>query len=264
MNKFVKKPASLTLSLAIAQLFAAPVYAQATKAADAPQTGAIEEVIVTAQKRKENLQDVPISIQALGMKDIEKRNIVTLSNIGAEVPGLNLAPYPGSSEAFFPTFRGITTNAVFVSAPNPVAFHVDGVFRSQLVGLNNAAGDIERIEVLKGPQGVLSGRNATGGAVNLHYAKADLDGFGFKQQLTFANRGQLVSKTVVNLPIKDDLAMRLSYLHRQKDSDGVTNSAPGGVQFGKLNGDGYRVDIRWKPRSAFTMDYAYDNTENKR
>ncbi len=264
MNKFVKKPASLTLSLAIAQLFAAPVYAQqAAKAPEAPQTAAIEEVIVTAQKRKENLQDVPISIQALSTKDIEKHNIVTLGDIGAEVPGLNLAPYPGSSEAFFPTFRGITTNAVFVSAPNPVAFHVDGVFRSQLVGLNNAAGDIERIEVLKGPQGVLSGRNATGGAVNLHYAKADLDGFGFKQQFSFANRGQFVSKTVVNLPVKNDLAMRLSYLHRQKDSDGVTNTAPGGIQFGKLNGEGYRLDIRWKPSSAFTMDYAYDNSETK-
>ncbi len=260
-HQFARKPASLTLAVAIAQLFA-PAAAHAADTAPAA-TGAIEEVIVTAQKRKENLQNVPISIQALSAKDIEKHNIVTLADIGAEVPGLNLAPYPGSSEAFFPTFRGITTNAVFISAPNPVAFHVDGVFRSQLVGLNNTAGDIERLEVLKGPQGVLSGRNATGGAVNLHYAKAELGEFAFKQQFTFANRGQFLSRTVVNLPIKDDLAMRLSYLHRQKDSDGVTNTATGGVQFGKLNGDGYRLDLRWKPVNNVTLDYAYDNTETK-
>jgi iron complex outermembrane receptor protein len=261
LKQFARKPASLTLAVAIAQLFA-PATVYAADAAPAA-TGAIEEVVVTAQKRKENLQNVPISIQALGVKDIEKHNIVTLSDIGAEVPGLNLAPYPGSSEAFFPTFRGITTNAVFISAPNPVAFHVDGVFRSQLVGLNNAAGDIERIEVLKGPQGVLSGRNATGGAVNVHYAKADLGDFGFKQQFTFANRGQFLSKTIVNLPIKDDLAMKLSYLHRQKDDDGVTNTAPGGVQFGKMNGEAYRLDVRWKPVSAVMVDYAYENSETK-
>ncbi len=258
---FPRKPAALTLSLAISQLFATPVVLAQT----APANAGIEEVIVTAQKRKENLQDVPISIQALGAKDLEKHNIVTLSDLGAEVPGLNLAPYPGSSEAFFPTFRGITTNALFVSAPNPVAFHVDGVYRSQLIGLNNPAGDLERIEVLKGPQGVLSGRNATGGAVNVYTARPELglDRVGFKQQFTFANRGNFLSKTIVNIPVKDDLAAKISYLHRQKDHDGVANSAPGGVQFGKLNSDAWRFDMRWKPTSNVTVDYGYDNTETE-
>ena len=257
---FPRKPAALTLSLAIAQIFAAPaVYAQ-----DATATsGAIEEVVVTAQKRSENLQNVPISIQAMSTKDLEKHNIVTLSDVGAEVPGLNLAPYPGSSEAFFPTFRGITTNAVFISAPAATAFHVDGVFRSQLVGLNNPAGDLERIEVLKGPQGVLSGRNATGGAVNVFTARPEFGQIGFKQQFTFADRGQFLSRTVVNLPIKDDLAMKLSYLHRQKDDDGVTNSAPGGVQFGKQNADSVRIDVRWKPVSGVMVDYGYENSDSK-
>lgn len=254
-----KSTSSLTLSLAIAQLFAAPVVMAQTE----PAAAGIEEIIVTAQKRKENLQDVPISIQALGAKELEKKNIVTLADLGAEVPGLNLAPYPGSSEAFFPTFRGITTNALFISAPNPVAFHVDGVYRSQLVGLNNPAGDLERIEVLKGPQGVLSGRNATGGAVNVYTARPELGALGFKQQFTVAERGQRLSRTVVNLPVKDDLAMKISYLHREKDSDGVTNSAPGGVEFGKLKSDAWRVDLRWKPASNVTVDYGYDNTHTK-
>ena len=257
---FRTKPAALTLSLAISQLFAAP----AVMAADAaPAATGIEEVVVTAQKRKENLQEVPISIQALGAKDLEKHNIVALGDIGAEVPGLNMAPYPGSTEAFFPTFRGITTNALFISAPNPIAVHVDGVFLSQLVGLNNPAADLERIEVLKGPQGVLSGRNATGGAINVYTARPELGQFGFKQQFTVASRGQFLSKTVVNLPIKDDLAMKISYLHNQKDDDGITNSAPGGVQFGKLNSDAYRIDVRWKPTSAVTVDYGYDNSDSK-
>ncbi len=261
MKQFAKKPASLTLAVAIAQLFAPNVHAEAASAPTA--TAAIEEVVVTAQKRKENLQDVPISIQALGVKDLEKHNIVTLSDVGAEIPGMNLAPYPGSSEAFFPTFRGITTNALFISAPNPVAFHVDGVPRSQLIGLNNPSGDLERIEVLKGPQGVLSGRNATGGAVNVYTARPELGQFGFKQQFTFADRGQFLSRTVVNVPVKDDLAMKVSYLHRQKDNDGISNTAPGGVQFGELDSNAWRLDFRWKPISSVTVDYGYENINTK-
>jgi iron complex outermembrane receptor protein len=258
---FARKPAALTLSLAISQLFAAP--AALAQIAPAVQSSGIEEIIVTAQKRSENLQVVPISIQALGAKDLEKHNIVTLSDLGAEVPGLDMAPYPGSSEIFFPTFRGITTNAVFISAPNPIAVHVDGVFMSQLVGLNNPAADLERIEVLKGPQGVMAGRNATGGAINIYTAKAQLGEFGFKQQFTFAQRGEFISKTVVNVPIKDDLAVKLSYLHNQKNNDGVSNSAPGGVQFGKKDGDAWHIDLRWKPAKNVMVDYGYDNTESK-
>jgi iron complex outermembrane receptor protein len=260
---FTHKPMALALSVALAQLMTLPAHAQEKAKTEA--SGAIEEVVVTAQKRKENLQDVPISIQAMGAKELEKKNIVTLSDLGAEIPGLNLAPYPGSSEAFFPTFRGITTNAVFISAPNPLAFHVDGVFRSQLMGLNNPAGDLERIEVLKGPQGVLSGRNATGGAVNVYTARPELglDHIGLKQQFSFANRGQFLSRTVVNIPVNDDLAMKVSYLHREKDNDGVRNSAPGGVQFGELKSDAWRFDVRWKPQNNITVDYGYDNTNTK-
>ncbi len=259
--RFASKPAALTLSLAISQMFAAqPVLAQSAPAA---QSGGMEEIIVTAQKRVENLQNVPISIQALGAKDLEKHNIVTLSDLGAEVPGLNLAPYPGSSEIFFPTFRGITTNAVFISVPNPIAVHVDGVFHSQLVGLNNPAADLERIEVLKGPQGVLSGRNATGGAINISTVRPEIGQFGFKQQFTFAERGQFLSKTVVNFPVADNLAMKIAYVHDQKDSDGIHNSASNGPEFGKKDGDSWRIDLRWKPTNKVTVDYGYDNTESK-
>ncbi|SMB21549.1 putative TonB-dependent receptor [Sterolibacterium denitrificans] len=262
---FPRKPIALTLSVALAQLVAVPlVHAQEQGQAKA-DSAAIEEVVVTAQKRKENLQDVPISIQALGAKDLEKHNIVALGDIGAEVPGLNLAPYPGSSEAFFPFFRGITTNAVFISSPNPIAVHMDGVYFSQLFGLSNPAADLERIEVLKGPQGVLSGRNATGGAVNIHTARPELglEHIGFKQMFSFANRGQFISKSILTLPVNDDLAMKISYLHNEKDHDGVHNSAPGGVKFGEKKGDAWRFDVRWKPASNVMVDYGYDHTDSK-
>ncbi|MBV2191909.1 MAG: TonB-dependent receptor, partial [Azonexus sp.] len=115
------------------------------------------------------------------------------------------------------------------------------------------------------PQGVLSGRNATGGAVNVYTARPELglDHIGLKQQFSFANRGQFLSRTIVNIPVNDNLAMKVSYLHREKDHDGVRNSAPGGVQFGELKSDAWRFDVRWKPQNNITVDYGYDNTNTK-
>ena len=230
----------------------------------AADTGALEEIIITAQKRKENLQQVPISVLSMDAATLEKRNVVSLSDINdGSVPGVSLAPYPGSSEIFWPYFRGIATNSVFISAPSPIAVHLNGVFLSQLAGLNNPAADLERIEVLKGPQGVLSGRNATGGAINIYTAKPELDEFGFKQQFTVAQRGQFVSKTVANIPMSDRLAVKLAYVNSSRDNDGVTNSAPGGAKFGQNNSDAWRVDLRWKPIDTVTVDYGYDYALSK-
>ena len=106
-----------------------------TASSDASAAPVLEEVMITAQKRTENLQDVPISVQAIDAARLDERNVVSLSGINdGSVPGLNLAPYPGSSDFYFPTFRGITTNTAFISAPVPIAVHIDGVFVGQLAG----------------------------------------------------------------------------------------------------------------------------------
>ncbi|MFO1466070.1 MAG: TonB-dependent receptor [Steroidobacteraceae bacterium] len=225
----------------------------------------LEAVVVTAQKREENLQDVPISVMAIDSAALTQRNVIGLSDINdGLVPGLNLAPYPGSADFYLPTFRGISSNTAFISTPNPFAIHVDGVFISQFVGLNNPAADIERIEVLKGPQGVLSGRNSTGGAINIYMRKPELGKFGFKQELTFAKRGQFVSKTVFNVPMGETFAAKLAYAYTKRGNEGIYNSAPGGIQFGERNADDLRVDLRWKPAdSALTADYSFDRSKSR-
>jgi len=251
-----KSPDSRFALRAIPAMIAAAfsMYSVATSAQEA-----LEQVVVTARKQAENLQMVPISAISLDSSVLEKTGVVTLSDLNdGSVPGLNLAPYPGSSDFFFPTFRGITTNTAFISAPNPIAVHLNGVYLSQLVGLNNPAADLERIEVLKGPQGVLSGRNATGGVLNLYTAKPDLAIFGFKQQLSFAQRDQYLSKTVVNLPLGTTVAAKIAYLHDHRGNEGVSNSAPGGPKFGLRDSDAARFDLRWKPVKSVTVDYGYD------
>lgn len=249
---------SIRLTVAIAGvLSASAVLAQETETRTA---GGLEEIVVTAQKRSENLQDVPISMLALGADALEQHGIINLSDINnASVPGLNLAPYPGSSDFFFPTFRGITTNTAFISAPIPIAVHVDGVYWSQLVGLSNPAADLERIEVLRGPQGVMSGRNATGGAINIHTARPTLGKFGFKQELTAAERGEVRSRTVLNVPVGEKFAAKLAYLWGTRDHQGIRNSAPQGPSFGERDVNSWRVDLRWQPGDGdVTIDYAYD------
>ncbi len=234
--------------------------AQETRPAE---SGGLEEIVVTAQKRSENLQDVPISMVALGPLALERRGVVSLGDINnATVPGVNLAPYPGSSDFFFPTFRGITTNTAFISAPNPIAVHVDGVYWSQLVGLNNPAAELERIEILKGPQGVLAGRNATGGVINIYTARPVLDEFRFKQELGAAERGQYLSRTSVNVPVGETFAAKFAYLWLTRDDEGVSNSAPQGPDFGQRDVSAWRVDLRWMPSDTdLTVDYSYDRSD---
>ncbi len=220
---------------------------------------ALEQVVISARKQTENLQQVPLSAITMDANTLEKDGIVSLSDLNdGTVPGLNLAPYPGSSDFFFPTFRGITTNTAFISAPNPIAVHLNGVYLSQLVGLNNPAADLVRIEVLKGPQGVLSGRNATGGALNLYTAKPELGLFGFDQQFTFAQRQQYLSKTMVNAPLSDTVAARFTYVMEHRGNEGVRNTAPEGPDFGLRDADAGRLDVRWKPMRSLTVDYGFD------
>ena len=228
-------------------------------------TGAVlSEVIVTAQKRSENLQDVPISVLAVDAVALEARGIVSLGDINdGSIPGVSLAPYPGSAEFFFPTFRGLTTNTAFISAPNPIAVHVDGVFWSQLVGLNNPAADLERIEILKGPQGVMSGRNATGGAINIFTARPRLGEFRFKEEVSGGNYGQYRSRTIVNVPFGDTFAAKLSYLWLNRDRGEIRNTAPEGVEFGKRHVNAFRFDLRWKPGDDLTVDYGFDRSDAK-
>mgnify|MGYP000853848523 CR=1 FL=1 len=243
-----------TLPLMLAASFGAASLAQA-------QSAALEEIVITAQKRKENLQDVPISVQALDTKALEKAGVVTLSDVKAYVPGLTIDTYPGSSEMLYPSIRGIVPNSIQTSVPIPMAIHVDGVALTQLAGLNLAGADLERIEVLKGPQGVLAGRNATGGAINIVTAKPELGQFGFKQQFTVAERGQFLSKTIVNAPLTDNFAAKLSYLHNKRDDLGIKNSAPGGPDLGEKKADSVRLDLRWKAASNVMVDYGFDRAE---
>ena len=119
-------------------------------------------IVVTAQKRPENLQDVPISVIAVGGDDLKARGIVNTAELGTVIPGLNLRV---TNNAFLPYIRGIGSNAGF--SESPTSLYIDGVYVAQSRGALRDLNDIAQVAVLKGPQGTLFGRNSTAGVIQI-------------------------------------------------------------------------------------------------
>ena len=140
---------------------AVPLLAEENNSSAATSADALDEVVVTAQKRSERLQDVPISIAALSEADLSRSNVVTTSDLPSVVSGL---VWSNQGAWVQPNLRGVYTTVAAVGAQSPIAIYLDGVYQPMQAGTIADLADVSRIEVLKGPQGTLFGRNATGGA----------------------------------------------------------------------------------------------------
>jgi iron complex outermembrane receptor protein len=219
----------------------------------------LAEITVTAQKRVQNLQDTPISIAAFGAEEIERRGIAKLSDLAPSVPNLRIIPFGVSPTTLRVYIRGVGVVDSQVTQDPPVGIYMNGVYIARPVGLSLDIPDIERIEVLRGPQGTLYGRNTTGGAVNIITTKPN-DKFGFSQLVSAGNYDSIKSQTSVNLPIIDGLFARASFTLNKRD--GWLKNTGQGRDFSERDAKAGRVDLRWKPNEVFTMDYDYDHSVN--
>ena len=222
-------------------------------------TRTLEEVIVTAQKKTESLQDTPISLTALGEERLEIDGIGSLVAIGSKVPSLTIEPFPINNATLRIFIRGIGISDVQVTQDPPIGIYVDGVYIARSTGTALDVAELQRIEVLRGPQGTLYGRNTTGGAINLVTKRPTTEAFELKQKFTLGNRGLLTSKTSANVPISDTVAAKLAYLHTEMEGF-IENTGPGG-DFGDREVDGFRIDLRWDINDSTTLDYAYDSSD---
>jgi iron complex outermembrane recepter protein len=215
----------------------------------------LQEVTVTAQKREENLQDTPISLVALGAADLEQRGITNVADLANVVPDLHIMPFGSASTTLEVFIRGVGEIDSQVTEDSPVAVYLNGVYIARPVGLATDQADIERIEVLRGPQGTLYGRNTTGGAINIITASPQ-DQLGGSELVSFGNFGAVRSQSMANIPVTDDLSIRASLDWSRRDG-WVTNYGVGAdwSSYDQLSG---RVDMRWKPNDAVTVDYSYD------
>ncbi|HKY20509.1 MAG TPA: TonB-dependent receptor [Vicinamibacterales bacterium] len=182
------------------------------EASDENRGGRImQEIIVTAQKREENVQDVPISVQAFSSDVLEARGVSDSLDLPKISPGLVISQIAGFSITYI---RGVGTDAFIPSADASIATYVDGVYFPFQQSLVQSFGAVERIEVLKGPQGTLFGRNSTGGAINVitkdpgHDFEGSIDtGYGLFNDLK--------TRAYVNIPLTDSFAFNISALYNK-------------------------------------------------
>ena len=184
----------------------APADAQAIPAnTEAPDAG-IEEIIVTAQRRSESLQDVPLSITAITGEEIRNADIRDVTRLEQTVPGLRIGR---SGAAARPAIRGVYTEAIQANADPRIGFYIDEIYQSRLQQTTAAFVDLERVEVQKGPQGTLFGRNSLGGNIALSSAKPT-DQLEGGAALLYGNYERIKAEAFVNVPLGEGLALRVA------------------------------------------------------
>ena len=203
------------------------------------QNSTIEEVIVSAEKRDESLQDISQAVSALTDSDLENKNIESFVDLSAIVPGVTVSKNEGYKTVISIRGVGNETNQNAVAAPS-VAFHIDGVFIASPFSLLTDFIDIERIEVLRGPQGTLFGQNSTGGAINVISKKPTTDDYYGKADLTIGNYDLLKYRTSVNIPVNEKVATRFSFSSTKRD--GFSDNIVTGQDLDDLNNISLRSD----------------------
>jgi len=172
------------------------------------ESAGIMDIVVTAQRREENLQKVAVAVSAVSTDQLNSAGIADVSNLGKLVPALVAQPNGGSSTNFY--LRGVGSYAVNAFAENAIAFNFAGVYVARPTSPLGTFFDLERIEVVKGPQGTLYGRNATGGAINVLPKAPKLDNFGGNASLELGNYRAVRAQAAVNVPLGSTAALRIA------------------------------------------------------
>ncbi len=217
--------------------------------------GQIEEVVVTAQKRVESQQEVPIAITTLSSATIEKQGIYNFTDIVKTVPSLSETAYPSSNMLILYMRGQGVSDPMQVTADGSVGLYVDGHYIARPQGALFDIADAERVEVLRGPQGTLYGRNTTGGAINLVTRKPSGE-FGFKQNLSMGSRDFVRSLSVIDLPEVGGVSSKVSIL--SKKEDGYVKNLGNSHDYGETDEIAGRVALHWSPAEHFDVDYALD------
>ena len=255
----------------------AQAQAQAQEGNEAASLG-IQEIIVTAQKRAESLQDVPISIGVLTQDGLAANRISSLTDIGATLPNVRITDGVGRGLTPNIDMRGIHTTALTPAQDSEIPIYLDGVPLPGSQGISFDLPALERIEVMRGPQGTLFGRNSTGGAISV--LTRDPPGeFGVRLTSTVGNYRQLRLAAVVDTPEYHGFSGTVSYAHNERRGD-IRNLGAGqrwdrsaspisgqGVAFspkylGDKNIESIFVAVKFQPSDSFRAVYKFDRVEN--
>jgi len=242
----------------------------------------IEEIVVTARKRAENLQDTPLAVSAIAGEALESLGVVDTNDISALAPNAYFTQTSGGTANLALAIRGVGSAEPALIRDSGVGVYVDGVYIARTTGAVFDLLDLERVEVLRGPQGTLYGRNATGGAVNFVSRKPGED-FSLRQTVGTGSWDRLSSRTRIETgELLPGLRAALAYAHSERDGyvnnlakehrkhssseyahserDGYVNNtlASDKNDPGALNSDGLRATLSWDALENLSLTYAYD------
>jgi iron complex outermembrane receptor protein len=220
-----------------------------------------EPIIVTAQKREQSIYDVPVAISAFSADTIERQGITDLTDIGKFVPNLNVTGFSaGHTSSANPFIRGIGLQDHLITTDPGVGVYVDGVYLGRQVGQNWSLANIERVEVLRGPQGTLYGRNSIGGAINIITRKPGEE--GGKVSLTAGSRGRLNAEGYANMRLSDQVAVSFTGAFQRRDGLGdfllLDNPRK---EVGELQDVSARVALLWEPTDRLSFLLTADANE---
>jgi iron complex outermembrane receptor protein len=221
----------------------------------------LEEVIVSARHRDELLQDVPISIAVLSSSSLADRQVDSTERLSQVAPNVQfspVAPSSGNSSSSAIFIRGVGQTDFIASTDPGVGFYVDGVYFARASGTAVAVLDVDRIEVLRGPQGTLFGRNTVGGAIQIITNRPTLDELGGRVSATTGRFDRMEGTAVLNMPMSDTLGVRIAAQRRVRE--GYVTNVLNGRDLGDIDGMAARVSLLWKPSTSFDALWVSDYT----
>jgi iron complex outermembrane receptor protein len=250
-------------AIAIFTATATPAFAQAQSNSTSSES-APGEIVVTAAKRSENLQSVPISVSAIGGDALEKSRITNVDSLVTKVANLQLTSIVGDNTPIF-ALRGVSMSDYSLNQSSPVATYYDEVYKGNFAFLGVAMYDLERVEVLRGPQGTLYGKNTTGGAVNIISRDAKLGETSGYLNAGYGNYNRVDVNGAVNVPLGDKAALRLAGTFSRADG-WFKNVVPGLPDLASTREYALRGTLKFEPTDSvrFTLraSTSFQNPQN--
>ncbi len=237
----------------------APAAAQQQAAQAAQVSTGLDEIIVTAQRRRESVQDVPIAVSAFSAESLESKGITNTLGLVGQIPNMFGSNNTGLGSANAYYIRGLGNTETIATFDPPVGTYVDDIYMSRQNGNNFSFFDVERVEVLRGPQGTLFGRNTTGGAVNVVMKRPgdELSGFA---EVGYGSNSRWLVRGSVDLPMSEMVQFKLSGYFN--DDDGYAKNTTTGERLNDSDMAGLRLGVQLKPTDRLTWNGSLAYMEN--
>lgn len=262
MEKTLKLRTLSQLSLAV--IAALTTSANAQEAKTTAKQDAFEKIEVTARKRTESLFESPTAITSIGANLIDKANMGNLEDIGKYVPNLNITRYGVGNAAHASVFiRGIGLQDHIITTDPGVGVYLDGVYLGRQMGSNLSLPNVERVEVLRGPQGTLYGRNTLGGAVNVITKQPGDEGI-LTTTAKVGSRGRVAGDIYFNNALTNDLSMSASASYKQRNGVGTAvNLANPEKEIGEEQEFSGRIALKYEATSDLAFTFSLDGVDNE-